>query len=102
MCVLSVRELLRWTAAHGRPREPWLAMLRSGLTELGVSVPRVATLADLVLDTLDGLLDRLINRDTARAAPGGAASPRRGSRFSRLAPGPQSGLWRPMSFITYA
>lgn len=94
MCVLSVREPLRWTAAHGRPREPWLAMLRSGLTELGVSAPRVATLADLVLDTLDGLLDRLVNRDTARAARGGAACPRRDE--GRDSPG-----WHPDHNLVY-
>jgi len=50
-------------------------MLRSGLTELGVPASRVATLADLVLGTLEELLDRLVNRDTSRAAPGEAASP---------------------------
>jgi len=49
-------------------------MLRSGLTELGVPSARVTALADLILDTIDGLLlDRLVNRDQARCDAAAAA-----------------------------
>lgn len=68
MCVLSVRDPARWVPAQRRLREPWLAMLRDGLTELGVAADRVPTLADLLLDGIDGLLlDRLVSADPARA-----------------------------------
>jgi AcrR family transcriptional regulator len=74
MCVLSVREPERWTAGHERLREPWLAMLGPGLAELGVPAHRVAPLADLVLDTIDGLLlDRLVSQDPARSDAAAAA-----------------------------
>jgi AcrR family transcriptional regulator len=68
LCVLSVREPGRWTAALQRIRQPWSAMLRSALAELGVHPVTVATLADLVLDTVDGLLlDRMTSPDPGRA-----------------------------------
>jgi AcrR family transcriptional regulator len=68
LCVLSLREPGRWTAAQQRIREPWLELLRAALAELGVPAARVPTTADLVLDTLDGLLlDRLVSTDPARA-----------------------------------
>jgi AcrR family transcriptional regulator len=68
LCVLSLREPGRWTAAQQRIREPWLELLRAALAELGVPPGRVPAVADLVLDTLDGLLlDRLVSPDPARA-----------------------------------
>jgi AcrR family transcriptional regulator len=68
LCVLCLREPGRWTAAQQRIREPWLALLRSALTESGVAAEGVPTLADLVLDTLDGLLlDRMVSPDPDRA-----------------------------------
>jgi AcrR family transcriptional regulator len=68
LCVLSVGEPRRWSAAHRRLREPWLQLLRSGLTELGVPPARVPALADLILDAIDGLLlDRLVSQDPARS-----------------------------------
>jgi AcrR family transcriptional regulator len=68
MCVLSVNEPERWSAAHERLREPWLVMLRTGLAELGVPARRREALADLILDTIDGaLLARLVTTDPARA-----------------------------------
>lgn len=74
MCVLSVREPERWTAAHEQLRDPWLTLLRSGLAEVGVPAARVTTLADLVLDAIDGLLlDRLVSGDPARSDAAAAA-----------------------------
>jgi AcrR family transcriptional regulator len=74
MCVLSVREPDRWSTAQRQIREPWLAMLREGLSELGTPKARIAALADLILDTFDGLLlDRLINTDPTRADAAAAA-----------------------------
>lgn len=74
MCVLSVGEPERWSAAHRQLREPWLNMLRAGLTELDVAPPKIAALADLILDAIDGLLlDRLVSRDPARSDAAAAA-----------------------------
>ena len=68
MCVLSVRDPQQWAEAHAMLRDPWLAMLREGLTELGLPAPRIPALADLILDTIDGLLlDRMVTGDPARA-----------------------------------
>lgn len=68
MCVLALREPDRWSAAQQRIREPWLAMLRETLAELGTPREQVPTLADLILDTLDGLLlSRLVSTDPVRA-----------------------------------
>ena len=68
LCVLSVGEPQHYLAAHERIREPWLEMLRSALTELGVPSLKVAALADLILDTIDGLLlDQLVTPDSTRA-----------------------------------
>jgi AcrR family transcriptional regulator len=68
LCVLSLREPGRWTAAQQRIREPWLELLRTALAELGGPAERIATTADLVLDTIEGLLlDRLVSPDPARA-----------------------------------
>jgi AcrR family transcriptional regulator len=68
LCVLSVREPGRWTGAQQRIREPWSTLLGRALTELGVRVAAVPALADLVLDTVDGLLlDRMAGPDPLRA-----------------------------------
>lgn len=67
LCALSMGDPERWRPAHRRLREPWLAMLRAGISELGTPPDRVATLADLVLDTIDGLLlDRMVSGDATR------------------------------------
>jgi AcrR family transcriptional regulator len=74
MCVLSVGEPDRWSAAHRRLREPWLGMLRTGLAELDVAAPKVPALADLILDAIDGLLlDRLVSGHPDRADAAAAA-----------------------------
>lgn len=68
MCVLALHEPDRWSTAQQRIREPWLAMLRETLTGLGTPRAQVPALADLILDTLDGLLlSRLTSTDPARA-----------------------------------
>ncbi|MER7129876.1 TetR/AcrR family transcriptional regulator [Streptosporangium saharense] len=67
MCVLALREPDRWSAAQQRIREPWLAMLRETLAELDTPREQVPALADLILDTLDGLLlSRLVSTDPVR------------------------------------
>jgi AcrR family transcriptional regulator len=68
LCVLSLREPGVWAAAQQRIREPWLVLLREGLSGLGVSEDLVPALADLVLDSVDGLLlDRMVGPDPGRA-----------------------------------
>jgi AcrR family transcriptional regulator len=68
LCVLSVRDPGRWTGAQQRIREPWATMLGRALTEVDVRAEAVPALADLVLDTVDGLLlDRMTGPDPARA-----------------------------------
>jgi AcrR family transcriptional regulator len=67
LCVLSLREPGRWTEAHQLIREPWLALLCRALTELGVCAAAAPSLADLVLDTVDGLLlDRMAGPEPER------------------------------------
>jgi AcrR family transcriptional regulator len=67
ICVLSVQEPERWSAAPEQLRGPWRAPLQSGLVAFGIAPERATTLADLILDTLDGLsLDRLVATDPAR------------------------------------
>jgi AcrR family transcriptional regulator len=74
LCVLSLREPGRWVAAQEQLRGPWLAVLRMALAELGVEDTRVTTMADLVLDTIDGLLlDRMVSADPAPADAAAAA-----------------------------
>ncbi|GAA1675004.1 TetR/AcrR family transcriptional regulator [Fodinicola feengrottensis] len=74
LCVLSIREPGRWAAAHQRLRAPWLELLRTALTELGVPDARVPVLADLILDALDGLLlDRMVSPDATHADAAAAA-----------------------------
>lgn len=68
MCVLTLREPDRWSTAQQQIREPWLAMLRETLTDLNTPQAQVPALADLILDTFDGLLlGRLISTDPTRA-----------------------------------
>jgi AcrR family transcriptional regulator len=68
LCVLALREPGRWIAAQQRIRQPWLDLLRAGLTALDVPEPDVPALADLILDAVDGLLlDRMLSPDPARA-----------------------------------
>jgi AcrR family transcriptional regulator len=55
ICVLSVQEPERWSAAPEQLRRPWRAPLQSGLVAFGIAPERATTLADLILDTLDGL-----------------------------------------------
>ena len=51
-----------------------MELLRTALAELGVPTDRAGTTADLVLDTLDGLLlDRLVSPDPGRADAAAAA-----------------------------
>ncbi|WP_232666215.1 TetR/AcrR family transcriptional regulator [Pseudonocardia sp. TRM90224] len=74
MCVLSVHESDGWRSAHEQSREPWLIMLRTGLAELAIPQPRVEPLADLILDTVDGLLlDSLVTSRPARVDAAAAA-----------------------------
>jgi AcrR family transcriptional regulator len=74
MCVLSARDPARWSAAQRQIRGPWLDLIREVLGDLGTPAARIAPLADLVLDTFDGLLlDRLIGTDPARTDAAAAA-----------------------------
>jgi AcrR family transcriptional regulator len=74
MCVLSVRDPSHWSAAQQQIRDPWLAMLRQALIELETPEGRASVFADLILDTLDGLLlDRLIGTAPARSDAAAAA-----------------------------
>ncbi|WP_433556380.1 TetR/AcrR family transcriptional regulator [Pseudonocardia xinjiangensis] len=67
ICVLAVQEPERFRAALERLRGPWRAPLQSGLVAFGIAPERAAPVADLILDTLDGLaLDRLVATDPAR------------------------------------
>lgn len=80
-CLLAVREPQQWHDAPARLREPWRAPLRTGLAAFGVGEADVDALADLILDTLDGLaLDRMTASDPARAD---AASAMFGSLLDR-------------------
>ncbi len=66
-CVLALQDPQRWGDAPERLRGPWRAPLQVGLAAFGVPSHHVAALADLILDTLDGLaLDRLTATDPAR------------------------------------
>ena len=74
MCVLSARDPARWSAAQRQIRGPWLDLIREVLTDLGAPPGRIAPLADLMLDTFDGLLlDRLIGTDPSRTDAAAAA-----------------------------
>lgn len=64
LCVLSGRDPQRWSAAQQLLRGPWLQTLRAALAELETAADEVETLADLVLDGIDGLLlHRIISVD---------------------------------------
>jgi hypothetical protein len=64
----------RWQATQRQIREPWLAMARESLTELGMPPAQVTPYADLIFDTLDGLLlDRLVGTNAARTDAAAAA-----------------------------
>ncbi|GAA4241620.1 TetR/AcrR family transcriptional regulator [Actinomadura meridiana] len=67
MCVLALNEPDRWSAALRQIRDPWLGMLRDTVSGFGTPEAQVPVLADLILDTLDGLLlSRLVGTDPAR------------------------------------
>lgn len=67
ICLMAAQDPLRWRHAPARLREPWRDPLRVGLTALGAPTTQVDALADLILDTLDGLsLDRLTSDDNCR------------------------------------
>jgi AcrR family transcriptional regulator len=67
VCVLATQEPERWRGAPEQLRGPWKEPTRAGLVALGVAPERAPALADLVLDTFDGLaIDRLVTTDPAR------------------------------------
>ncbi len=73
-CLLAVQDPQRWKDAPARLRGPWRAPLQAGLVAFGVPSRQVDALADLILDTLDGLaLDRLTTTDAARVDAAAAA-----------------------------
>jgi AcrR family transcriptional regulator len=73
-CVLAVQDPARWRLAPGRLRGPWRAPLREGLLTFGVPGEQADALADLILDTFDGLaLHRLTATDPAPVDAAAAA-----------------------------
>lgn len=67
VCVLVTQEPDRWRGVPEQLRGPWKAPLTAGLVAFGVATERAPALADLILDTLDGLsLDRLVASDPTR------------------------------------
>jgi AcrR family transcriptional regulator len=73
-CVLAVQDPGRWRDAPARLRGPWRPPLQAGLIAFGLPPHQAGPLADLVLDTLDGLaLDRLTTTDPARVDAAAAA-----------------------------
>lgn len=67
VCVLAAQEPERWRGAPEQLRGPWKEPMRAGLVAFGVPPGRAPALADLILDTLDGLaIDRLVATDPAR------------------------------------
>ena len=73
-CVLAVQDPDRWRQAPERLRGPWRAPLRDGLVAFGVAAEEADALADLILDTFDGLaLHRLSARDPAPVDAAAAA-----------------------------
>jgi AcrR family transcriptional regulator len=74
LCVLSVRDPGRWAGAQHQLRDPWLTLLKTALAELAVPTDRIAVLADLLLDGIDGLLlHRQTSTDPAAADAAAAA-----------------------------
>jgi AcrR family transcriptional regulator len=66
-CVLAVQDPRRYGDAPARLRGPWRAPLQAGLRAFGVPAQQAGPLADLILDTFDGLaLDRLTSADPDR------------------------------------
>lgn len=77
-CVLAVQDPARWRSAPERLRGPWRTPLRDGLVAFGVRAEESEALADLILDTFDGLA---LHRLTAGASgPVDAAA----AAFARL------------------
>jgi AcrR family transcriptional regulator len=67
VCVLAAQEPDRWRGVPEQLRGPWKPPLVAGLVAFGIAPERAPALADLILDTLDGLsLDRLVATDPAR------------------------------------
>jgi AcrR family transcriptional regulator len=63
-CVLAVQDPARWRGAPERLRGPWRTPMRDGLVAFGVPADQADALADLILDTFDGLaLHRLTGSD---------------------------------------
>lgn len=66
-CVLAEQDPVRWRDTPERLRGPWRTPLRDGLIAFGVAADRADALADLILDTFDGLaLHRLHAADPAQ------------------------------------
>lgn len=66
-CVLAVQDPQRYHDAPARLRGPWRSPLHGGLVAFGIPPQQAEPLADLILDTLDGLaLDRLTATDPTR------------------------------------
>lgn len=73
-CVLAVQDPLRYKNAPARLRGPWRTPLQAGLLAFGIEPQQAEPLADLILDTFDGLaLDRLTASDPARVDAAAAA-----------------------------
>jgi AcrR family transcriptional regulator len=73
-CVLAVQDPRRYGDAPTRLRGPWREPLQAGLIAFGVPAPQAGPLADLVLDTFDGLaLDRMTSADAERVDSAAAA-----------------------------
>ncbi len=90
-CVLALQDPQRWGDAPERLRGPWRVPLQAGLSAFGVPLHHVDALADLILDTLDGLaLDRLTATNPARVD---AAASAFGMLLTRgVDPEPSAGL----------
>lgn len=73
-CVLAVQDPDRWRGAPERLRGPWRTPLRDGLVAFGAAAIGADALADLILDTFDGLaLHRLTASDPAPVDAAAAA-----------------------------
>jgi AcrR family transcriptional regulator len=73
-CVLAVQDPRRYGDAPTKLRGPWREPMQAGLIAFGVPAERSGPLADLVLDTFDGLaLDRLTSADPDRVDSAAAA-----------------------------
>ena len=77
-CVLAVQDPARWRSAPERLRGAWRTPLREGLVAFGIPAEQAEPLADLILDTVDGLA---LHRLTAgQPGPADAAA----AAFARL------------------